>query len=59
MKIDIQQLYGHQMITFNGAVEGSLDYLSFAGLWLDRIAGRLPIHNSPSHVVNIVKSVLP
>lgn len=27
MMIDVQQLFGNQMITFNGAVEWSLDYI--------------------------------
>jgi hypothetical protein len=35
MMIDIQQLFGKQMITFNGAVEWSLDYITIAeALWL-------------------------
>jgi hypothetical protein len=35
MMIDVQRLYGRQMITFNGAVEWSLDYITIAdALWL-------------------------
>ena len=35
MMIDIQRLYGRQMITFNGAVEWSLDYITIAeALWM-------------------------
>ncbi|MFN2188026.1 MAG: hypothetical protein ACK2T3_04630 [Candidatus Promineifilaceae bacterium] len=34
MMIDVQRLYGQQMITFNGAVEWSLDYITIAeALW--------------------------
>lgn len=35
MMIDVQQLFGKQMITFNGAVEWSLDYITIAeAVWL-------------------------
>ena len=35
MTIDIQKLFGHQMITFNGALEWSLDYvLTVDAVWL-------------------------
>lgn len=35
MMIDVQQLFGRKMITFNGAVEWSLDYITIAeALWL-------------------------
>ncbi|HET6447262.1 MAG TPA: pilus assembly protein CpaE [candidate division Zixibacteria bacterium] len=35
MMIDVQQLFGLQMITFNGAVEWSLDYITIAeALWV-------------------------
>ena len=34
MMVDVQRLYGRQMITFNGAVEWSLDYITIAeALW--------------------------
>ncbi len=33
--VDVQQLIGHQMITFNGAVEWSLDYVAIAeAVWV-------------------------
>jgi hypothetical protein len=33
--VDVQQLFGHQMITFNGAVEWSLDYVAIAeAVWV-------------------------
>jgi hypothetical protein len=35
MMIDVQQLFGKQMITFNGTVEWSLDYITIAeAVWL-------------------------
>ncbi len=35
MMIDVQRLYGRQMITFNGAVEWSLDYITIAeAVWM-------------------------
>jgi hypothetical protein len=35
MMIDIQQLFGHQVITFNGAVEWSLDNIMMAdAVWM-------------------------
>lgn len=35
MMVDVQQLFGKQMITFNGSVEWSLDYITIAdALWL-------------------------
>jgi hypothetical protein len=35
MMIDVQQLFGKQMITFNGAVEWSLDYITIAeAVWI-------------------------
>jgi len=35
MMIDVQQLFGRQIITFNGAVEWSLDYITIAeALWI-------------------------
>lgn len=35
MMIDVQQLFGGQVITFNGAVEWSLDFVTIAdALWL-------------------------
>jgi hypothetical protein len=37
MMIDIQQLFGHHMITFNGAVEWSLDYIMITeAVWMPR-----------------------
>lgn len=37
MMIDVQQLFGHQIITFNGAVEWSLDYIMIAeAVWIPR-----------------------
>jgi hypothetical protein len=35
MMIDVQRLYGRQMIIFNGAVEWSLDYITIAeAVWM-------------------------
>jgi hypothetical protein len=35
MMVDVQRLYGRQMITFNGAVEWSLDYITIAeAVWM-------------------------
>lgn len=37
MMTDVQQLFGHQMITFNGAVEWSLDYIMIIeAVWIPR-----------------------
>jgi hypothetical protein len=56
MMIDIHQLFGRQIITFNGAVEWSLDNIMMAeAVWMptesqlrELVKGRLPNESDPS-----------
>ncbi len=60
MTIDIKKLFGHQMITFNGALEWSLDYvLTIDAVWLPtegQLRQRLQDHLSgkPEPAVELV-----
>ena len=55
MMIDIQRLFGREMITFNGAVEWSLDYITIAEVvWMpteaqlrDSLLQHLSLSSSP------------